>query len=60
MFLTGFTGIDSQYERPEAAELVLKTGELSVNECIHQLLELLRDQVCGTTKNLLLRFIHSL
>lgn len=41
----GFTGIDSDYERPEAPELVLKTGELPVNECLHQVLELLRDQV---------------
>lgn len=53
LFLPGFTGIDSQYERPEAPELVLKTGELSVNECIHQLLELLRDQVCGNRPSLL-------
>lgn len=49
--LAGFTGIDSQYERPEAPELVLKTGELTVNECIQQLLELLQDQVGGTSKS---------
>uniref|UniRef100_A0A7N9AQR3 3'-phosphoadenosine 5'-phosphosulfate synthase 2a n=1 Tax=Mastacembelus armatus TaxID=205130 RepID=A0A7N9AQR3_9TELE len=42
--ITRFTGIDSEYERPEAPELVLKTGELTVNECLHQVLELLRDQ----------------
>lgn len=41
----GFTGIDSEYERPEAPELVLKTGELTVNECLHQVLEMLREQV---------------
>lgn len=50
-FLPGFTGIDSDYERPEVPELVLKTGELSVNECVHQVLELLRDQVGLTEKN---------
>lgn len=44
----GFTGIDSNYERPEAPELVLKTGELSVNECLQQILELLREQVRQT------------
>lgn len=48
----GFTGIDSQYERPEAPELVLKTGELSVNECLHQVLEMLREQVGVTDNNL--------
>uniref|UniRef100_A0A671WQR6 3'-phosphoadenosine 5'-phosphosulfate synthase 2a n=1 Tax=Sparus aurata TaxID=8175 RepID=A0A671WQR6_SPAAU len=42
--IKGFTGIDSNYERPEEPDLVLKTGELSVNECLHQVLELLRDQ----------------
>lgn len=41
----GFTGIDSDYERPEVPDLVLKTGELTVNECLHQVLELLREQV---------------
>ncbi|MEQ2198576.1 Bifunctional 3'-phosphoadenosine 5'-phosphosulfate synthase 2, partial [Xenoophorus captivus] len=40
-----------EYERPEAPELVLKTGELTVNECIHQLLELLQDQVGWTRKS---------
>uniref|UniRef100_A0A8C2ZF21 3'-phosphoadenosine 5'-phosphosulfate synthase 2a n=1 Tax=Cyclopterus lumpus TaxID=8103 RepID=A0A8C2ZF21_CYCLU len=42
--IKGFTGIDSDYERPEAPDLVLKTGELSENECLHQVLELLREQ----------------
>ncbi|XP_061913935.1 bifunctional 3'-phosphoadenosine 5'-phosphosulfate synthase 2-like isoform X2 [Entelurus aequoreus] len=42
--IKGFTGIDSDYERPEAPEMVLKTGELSVNECLQQVLEMLREQ----------------
>ena len=49
--LLGFTGIDSDYERPEAPELVLKTGELSVNECLRHVLELLRDQVGATRQD---------
>lgn len=49
--LPGFTGIDSDYERPEHPDLVLKTGELSVNECLQQVLELLREQV-GVTFSL--------
>uniref|UniRef100_A0AAR2K458 Uncharacterized protein n=1 Tax=Pygocentrus nattereri TaxID=42514 RepID=A0AAR2K458_PYGNA len=42
--IKGFTGIDSEYEKPDSPELVLKTGELTVNECIQQLVELLKDQ----------------
>ncbi|XP_048843444.1 bifunctional 3'-phosphoadenosine 5'-phosphosulfate synthase 2b [Brienomyrus brachyistius] len=47
--IKGFTGIDSDYERPEAPELVLKTGELTVNECIQQLVDLLREQTIVPT-----------
>uniref|UniRef100_A0A4W5N431 3'-phosphoadenosine 5'-phosphosulfate synthase 2a n=1 Tax=Hucho hucho TaxID=62062 RepID=A0A4W5N431_9TELE len=43
--IKGFTGIDAEYERPEAPELVLKTGEITVNECIRQVVDLLRDIV---------------
>uniref|UniRef100_A0AAQ4PHY6 3'-phosphoadenosine 5'-phosphosulfate synthase 2a n=1 Tax=Gasterosteus aculeatus aculeatus TaxID=481459 RepID=A0AAQ4PHY6_GASAC len=49
--IKGFTGIDSDYERPEAPDLVLKTGELSVNECLHQVLELLKEQVGVITQH---------
>ncbi|XP_064175905.1 bifunctional 3'-phosphoadenosine 5'-phosphosulfate synthase 2b [Anguilla rostrata] len=42
--IKGFTGIDSDYEKPEAPELVLKTGEISVNECIQQVVDLLKEQ----------------
>uniref|UniRef100_A0A671SJD6 Bifunctional 3'-phosphoadenosine 5'-phosphosulfate synthase 1-like n=1 Tax=Sinocyclocheilus anshuiensis TaxID=1608454 RepID=A0A671SJD6_9TELE len=41
---TWFTGIDSEYEKPEAPELVLKTDSCSVNECIQQLLDLLQER----------------
>lgn len=41
----GFTGIDSNYESPERPDLVLKTGELTVNECLQQVLELLKENV---------------
>lgn len=44
---TGFTGIDSEYEKPEAPELVLKTDTCSVNECIQQLVDLLQERVRG-------------
>ncbi|XP_026132656.1 bifunctional 3'-phosphoadenosine 5'-phosphosulfate synthase 2b [Carassius auratus] len=42
--IKGFTGIDSGYEKPEAPELVLKTEELTVNDCIQQLVDLLKEQ----------------
>jgi adenylylsulfate kinase len=32
--IKGFTGIDDPYEAPEKPELVLKTAELSVAECV--------------------------
>lgn len=41
----GFTGIDSMYECPVTSELILKTGELTVNECIQQVVNLLKEQV---------------
>lgn len=34
-----FTGIDSPYERPERAEIVLDTSRLSVEACVGSLLE---------------------
>ncbi|NWX37079.1 PAPS2 synthase, partial [Notiomystis cincta] len=42
--IKGFTGIDSEYEKPEAPELVLKTNVASVSECIQQVVELLQAQ----------------
>uniref|UniRef100_A0A8C8DQA8 3'-phosphoadenosine 5'-phosphosulfate synthase 1 n=1 Tax=Oryzias sinensis TaxID=183150 RepID=A0A8C8DQA8_9TELE len=39
-----FTGIDSEYEKPEAPELVLKTDSCSVNESIQQLVDLLQER----------------
>ncbi|XP_030629442.1 bifunctional 3'-phosphoadenosine 5'-phosphosulfate synthase 2b isoform X2 [Chanos chanos] len=42
--IKGFTGIDSDYEKPETPELVLKTNELTVSECIQMVVELLKEQ----------------
>ncbi|XP_074553373.1 bifunctional 3'-phosphoadenosine 5'-phosphosulfate synthase 1 [Halichoeres trimaculatus] len=42
--IRGFTGIDSEYEKPEAPELVLKTDFCSVNECIQQVIDLLQER----------------
>lgn len=36
-----FTGIDSEYEPPNKPEILLNTGESSVEECVEQILEVL-------------------
>ena len=46
-YFAGFTGIDSDYEKPETPELVLKTNLSSVSDCIQQVVELLQEQVGG-------------
>lgn len=38
-----FTGISSPYERPEAPELVLPTGTLSLDDCVGRVVDLLGD-----------------
>lgn len=43
--VAGFTGIDSDYEKPETPELVLKTNLSSVSDCVQQVVELLQEQV---------------
>ena len=40
-----FTGIDSPYEVPEKADVVLATGELSVDESIGKLMELVLARI---------------
>ncbi|VDD86238.1 unnamed protein product [Enterobius vermicularis] len=42
--LKGFTGVDSDYEVPEAPDLILKAGEWSENECVRVLLEFLYEK----------------
>ncbi len=39
--LPHFTGIDSDYHEPESADLVLRTDELSIEECISKVVELI-------------------
>ncbi|XP_063852676.1 bifunctional 3'-phosphoadenosine 5'-phosphosulfate synthase-like isoform X3 [Scylla paramamosain] len=41
--IKGFTGIDSQYEKPETPDVVLKTAQCSVNECVVQVLDTLEE-----------------
>ena len=41
----GFTGIDSAYEAPEHADLVLKAGEWKVEYCVQKIVEVLINHV---------------
>ncbi|XP_031566901.1 bifunctional 3'-phosphoadenosine 5'-phosphosulfate synthase-like [Actinia tenebrosa] len=45
--IKGFTGIDAVYQPPEKPELDLRAGDLTVDECLEQLVEML------TKKNIL-------
>ncbi|KAM9315146.1 bifunctional 3'-phosphoadenosine 5'-phosphosulfate synthase 1 isoform 2-T2 [Pholidichthys leucotaenia] len=42
--IRGFTGIDAEYEKPETPDVVLKTDSTNINECIQQLVDLLREK----------------
>jgi bifunctional enzyme CysN/CysC len=42
--IKNFTGIDSPYEPPEAAEIVVHTRDLTAEEAAQQVLEMLRDR----------------
>ena len=39
-----FTGISSPYEEPENADLIIKTGELGLEECVEQVVALLESR----------------
>jgi len=40
--IKNFTGVDSEYEAPEAAEVTLNTVECDISECVAQVIEYLR------------------
>jgi adenylylsulfate kinase len=41
--ITDFTGIDSPYEEPEQPELLIDTGELSLDDSVRRILSLLEE-----------------
>jgi adenylylsulfate kinase len=41
--IPNFTGISAPFEVPENAELILKTGEKSVDECVSVLMDYLKE-----------------
>lgn len=42
--IKGFTGIDDPYEAPQKAELILKPGEKSLEDCVRECLEFLEQR----------------
>jgi len=44
--IKGFTGIDQSYEEPRNPELVIRSGDMSVDECVQNVISLLQQQVC--------------
>ena len=46
--LTGFTGIDQEYEEPNHPDLIIEAGRISIDECVQQVVRLLQSQVSCT------------
>lgn len=42
--IKGFTGIDSAYEKPDNPDVHIKAGELTVQDCVQQVVKLLLDK----------------
>ena len=42
--ISDFTGISSPYEVPENADLIVNTAEMSIEECVEQVLKLMEDR----------------
>uniref|UniRef100_A0A2K5ETT3 3'-phosphoadenosine 5'-phosphosulfate synthase 2 n=1 Tax=Aotus nancymaae TaxID=37293 RepID=A0A2K5ETT3_AOTNA len=56
--IKGFTGIDSDYEKPETPERVLKTSLSTVSDCVQQVVELLQEQ--NIVPHTIIKDIHEL
>ena len=39
----GFTGIDQHYEAPVNPDLTLKTGQMSLSDCVQAIIQLLQE-----------------
>lgn len=47
--IEGFTGIDSPYEEPDPADLVLDTTDSSVEESVHTLYDFILERIASST-----------
>lgn len=43
--IKGFTGIDQEYQKPDHPELVLKTANMTIEDTVNLVLEMLQDNV---------------
>lgn len=43
--IKGFTGIDQEYQKPDHPELVLKTANMSIEDSVNLVLEMLQENV---------------
>lgn len=43
--IKGFTGIDQEYQKPDHPELVLKTANMSIEDSVKMVLEMLQENV---------------
>ncbi|PCJ27301.1 MAG: adenylyl-sulfate kinase [SAR86 cluster bacterium] len=43
--LPNFTGIDSAYEKPESAEIVVATAEHSIDQCVDKILSAIQEKI---------------
>lgn len=41
--IKNFTGIDSEYQKPEQAEITIKAAEFGIEQCADQIIQYLRD-----------------
>lgn len=44
LVFVGFTGIDSPYESPKSPEVVVKTADMSVKECMMEVIDHLKEK----------------
>ena len=53
--ISGFTGVDAAYEKPSNAEVTVKAGSLSVDECVQEIVSYLAEKV----RSCCLTLLHS-
>ena len=41
--ISGLTGIDAPYEEPQEPDVIVKTHEYSIDECVSQIIKAMKD-----------------
>lgn len=50
--ISGFTGIDDPYEEPENPEIVVKTDQMTVEQCTEKILKYLKEKGYLTVRSM--------